>query len=391
MADHPAAAAEGSKRKRGADDGNSQLRRSWILPLPKSASEPSIQYLLDSSLPRLELLPGDCPELTDIIRTIDAYENVLGHHESLAARLGAQLTSPKLVKALESLFEGAIATVDQFSNGRPQPSWMEVIAFAKANPDIFVLTRAADGTRCCRFTIRHFLCTIGENDWRLIVSGAVDRFGLVPIQGTPEDEAAELATVEILDERLQTLILNADKLAEKARQLKYRLGGRKAGIESRRPSTRHAEGSATITQALHPGYNLKEDLLCQLTTIPQSTLPTLSASQSPQVSENHDDSPSPHFVHELMYSRVENLPKGGLVFPRCDLCRKRNKDCIKNATACEACTKKHAKCTWHNLTVDEASGLMDGVNDVRVTGAAGPVSQDSTSGSTHGRGTAATP
>jgi hypothetical protein len=258
---------------------------------------------------------------------------------------------------------------------------MEVIAFAKTNPSIFSLTRAADGTGRCRFTIRGLLCAISENDWRLIVSGAVDRFVLVPAQGTPEDEAAELATVEILEDRLQSLIMNADKVAEKARQLKYRLGGRKAGIRSRQSAYQQSEGSGTVIQPLFPRYNLKEDLLNQFETTKQSAMPDVSAPQSPQVSETYDDSRSPHIVHELMYSRVGSLPKGGLVFPRCDLCRKRKKDCVKNATACEACTKKHAKCTWHNLTPDEASSLMESVKEVRVVGVVGPVSRQSASGS----------
>lgn len=316
------------------------------------------------------------------------FQDVLGHHESLAARLGAQMTSPKLFKALDSLFEGTITAVDQFPNGRPQPSWMEVVAFAKANPDSFVLARDADGTRCCRFTIRHFLCSIGENDWRLVISGAVDRFGFVPTQGTPEDEAAELATVEILEERLQSLILNADKVAEKARQLKYRLGGRKAGIMSRQPDVQQSEGSATPVQSRHPGYNLKEDLLHQFATPARSVMSAVSASQSPRDSETYDDSLSPHLIYELMYSRVESLEKGGPVIPRCDLCRKRKKDCIKNATACEACTRKHAKCTWHNIAAHEAASLLQGVRDTRTTGVA---RQELPSASTPGLGTPPAP
>ncbi|KAJ9160888.1 hypothetical protein NKR19_g2872 [Coniochaeta hoffmannii] len=241
MPNHSASVGEIPKRKREGEDGSTEVRR-WIpQPAPpQSASEPSIQYLIDSSAPKLELVPGECPQLIGIIKAIEAYENVLRHHESLAARLGAQMTSPRLVRALDSLFEGIVTAVDQFPNGGPAPTWTEVIAFAKANPGLFVLSSDGDGTRYCRFTIRHFQCTITENDWRLIMSGAVDRFA--PIQGTREDEAAELATVEILEERLQRLILNVDTVAEKARQLKYKLGGRKAGIKSRQQVVQQSEG-----------------------------------------------------------------------------------------------------------------------------------------------------
>jgi hypothetical protein len=297
------------------------------------------------------------------------------------------MTSPKLVRALDSLFEGTITTVDQFPNGRPQPSWMEVVAFAKTSPELFVLTREADGTRCCRFTIRHFLCTISETDWRLIISGAVDRFPLVPVHGTPEDEAAELATVEILEERLQALIVNADRVAEKARQLKYRLGGRRAGLKSRQPTAvEQSRESAAAAQSRHPMYNLKEDLLSQFTApSTHGTVSRPSATQSPQISESYDDLPSQHFVHELMYARVESLPKGGLVSPSCDLCRRRNQDCVKNATACEACTKKKAKCTWHRVTAGEAARLVESVKGP------GPASHGLPSGSTPRRGTPTTP
>ncbi|KAB5559798.1 hypothetical protein GE09DRAFT_1030448 [Coniochaeta sp. 2T2.1] len=390
MSDHSASAAETPKRKRNRDDGHTSTRRAWIPqpPPPQSASEPSIQYLLDSSLPKLELVPGDYPEVVDIFRTIDAYEYVLARHESLAARLGAQMTSPKLVKALDSLFEEGIVTVDQSPNHRPSPSWMEVVAFAKANPDMFVLTRAADGVRCCQFTLRDFQCTISENDWRLIISGAVDRFWLPPAQGAPEDEAAELATVEILEDRLQSLIMNADKVAEKARQLNYRLSGRKAGIKSRLLTPNQAEGAGTPTRPLHPGYDLKLDLLAQYTSPTKVTTSSTPATQSPQLGDVSAGPPSPHFVHEVMYARVENLSKGDKIFPPCDLCRKRRKTkCVKDATAsasCEDCAKKHAKCTWHFVTEEEAASLAVSIQQGSVAGVGG---QEAASGPASGQGT----
>ena len=303
------------------------------------------------------------------------------------------MTSPKLAKALDGLFEGTISIVDQSSDERPQPTWMEVVACAKANPDMFSLITAPDGLRSCRFTIRHFLCAINENDWRLIMSGAVDRFGIVSVHGTPEDEAAELVTVEILEERLQAIILNTDKVAEKARQLKYRLGGRKAGIKSRQRGLQQPERSGLVTLSHHPGYNLRGDLLGQFLTPSRSTVSTstVAASRSPQGSETHDDSLPIHLLHELMYSRVDSLPKGALISPRCDLCRKRKKDCVKNATACEDCTKKHSRCTWLGITTDEASGLLQSARDARTAGAVGSSRPDGGSSSISGRGTPPAP
>lgn len=183
---------------------------------------------------------------------------------------------------------------------------------------------------------------------------------------------------EIVDELPQTLSLNAEQVAVKARKLRDQLVGRKAGIKSRHPVLCHPGASAARSlPSLHPGYNLKEDLLNQFTKPARSV--TSALSQSPQVSESNDDPLSPHFVHERMNSTVERLPKGGLSIPRYDLCWKRNIDCIKKASTCEACTKKHAKCAWHNGSADEASSLVESVKDVRVAGGSEPGSRGSSS------------
>jgi len=94
MPNHSASVGEIPKRKREGEDGSTEVRR-WIpQPAPpqsgnttsfphalnctntrEKASEPSIQYLIDSSAPKLELVPGECPQLIGIIKAIEAYES----------------------------------------------------------------------------------------------------------------------------------------------------------------------------------------------------------------------------------------------------------------------------------------------------------------------------
>ena len=206
---------------------------------------------------------------------------VLSRHESLAANLGAKLTAPRLLRAMESLFEGSIAASPKSPFGDPlastwyTPSWLEIVEFAAANPGEFSLTTTPDGRRVCQFNLRNVCVEIGEDDWRLIMSGALDRFRLVPPQPLEEDEVAELATLDILEKRLRKLIKDADEVARRARQLNYRLSGRKAAINSRRSSPHSGNAAAGYPPAsqppqphaplggLNPAYDLHADLLQQ--------------------------------------------------------------------------------------------------------------------------------
>ncbi|KAL8927229.1 MAG: hypothetical protein Q9208_002405 [Pyrenodesmia sp. 3 TL-2023] len=54
-----------------------------------------------------------------------------------------------------------------------------------------------------------------------------------------------------------------------------------------------------------------------------------------------------------MMARMEQLNRGDRVRPPCDRCRRLHMDCLKNLTACMGCTKKHAKCSWKDVTDQE--------------------------------------
>ena len=88
-------------------------------------------------------------------------------------------------------------------------TWLDIVEFAKSKPTEFPLVLRPSGLRTCQLQLKGVQVEIGEDDWRLIVSGALDRFRLVPPQPLEEDEAAEYATLDILEQRLNILIKRA--------------------------------------------------------------------------------------------------------------------------------------------------------------------------------------
>lgn len=314
---------------------------------------------------------------------------------------------PRLLKAMEGIFEGVITT-------HPAPNatsseaitWLDIVEFAKARPGDFSLTSQANGSRCCQFYLRGNHVEITEDDWRVIVSGTLDRNRLIPPLPLEEDERAELATLEILEQRLKILIKKADEVAGKARQLNYHLSGRKAAINSRRPPQRNAT-TGTGFQAVnqpgppagpnHHGYDLHADLLQQfLAHNPQNRLssvgsvpptPTATTTSIPrtsiqqQVIASLSNRPSPGVYslesvpkdaedeyRALVTAKMEKMTRGEEIQPPCDRCRRLRTACIKHLTACQGCTKKHARCAWKTLTEEEITWLKQEAADGDDTG-----------------------
>ncbi|KAK0633721.1 hypothetical protein B0T14DRAFT_79585 [Immersiella caudata] len=424
------------KRKREADDGHSD--RIPQPPPPQSGNGAVINYLSKANANKLPLVSGDSETFSNVLSLINDYEGVLNRHESLAVNLGAKLTGPRLVRAMEAFFEGgitvspAVSPQSPFQDSRALPSWnpnwLEIVNFAKSNPNDFTLTTAPDGRRVCHFVMKSTHVEITEDDWRLIMSGAVDRFALVPEKPLEEDEDAEIATLEILDPGVQALIKQADEVARKARQLNYHLSGRRAAIMSRRsqqqthslPGGGNSSSSSPGFQAVNqpqnmrsslpnPAYDLHSDLLQQflgsgLPTIATPSLPTPSEPsrrrnmapistgqptptptsrpspiQPPDTTTTNPTTPlevargttssdrgSPSGGTEtaplvpLICARIDKLPKGDEITPPCDRCRRLRMPCIKNLTACQGCTRKHAKCSWRSLTEEEVAFVRGG-------------------------------
>lgn len=320
---------------------------------------------------------------------------VLNRHESLAFNLGAKLTGSRLLRAMEGAFEGSITTTPPQNQLTPDPvTWLDIVDFAKSHPQEFQLSSTSTGLRYCQFKLKGVQVEIGEDDWRLIVSGALDRFRLVPPQPLEEDETAELATVEIIEQRLHALIKKADEVARRARQLNYHLSGRKASIQSRHPpQAGSAPGFQTVNSirqpGVNPGYDLHADLLQQFMaqapqplnhrmsstgSLPPTPNPISTASSTPRTTVHqhsfmNNSRPSPGYTSEstvrdceeenraLVTSRIEKIARGDVIRPSCDRCRRLKTQCIKHLTACQGCTKKHTKCTWKKLTEEEVTLL----------------------------------
>lgn len=385
------------KRKRSPDDNGNQPGHPDRIPQPPppSGNTTPINYLSKTNATKLSLIQGDSETFSEVITLINEYEGVLNRHESLAANLGAKLFAPRLLKAMEGAFDGPIKTTPTNSYGAHPPTWLDIVKFAKSNPNELSLTTTPSGSRTCQFYLKGFQVEITEDDWRLMMSGALDRFLMVPPNAFEEDENAELATLEILEKRLQVLIKKADEVARKARQLNYHMSGRKAAISSRKSSSQSPSGGfQAVNQPQrggpNPGYDLKADLLQQFTTAsalasssrappPPSSVPvtpTQSVSTTPKPSQSQlsmSSRPSPAYfqdssqntpsddpsaVHRpLITSRIEKLARGDTIYPPCDRCRRLKVTCVKHLTACQGCTKKHAKCGWKGVTEEELAWL----------------------------------
>lgn len=327
---------------------------------------------------------------------LDIHLGILGRHESLAANLGAKLTAPRLLKAMEGAFDNPIKTIPTKDTliGSPPPTWLDIVKFSKSNPTEFVLTTNAESLRICQIYLKGYQVEIAEDDWRLIISGVMDRFITVIPDPSEEDEMAELATIEILEVRLQWLIKKADDVARCARKINYQVRGRKAAIAGRMANQQSAAGFQPVNipsrSGPSPGYDLKADLLQQFESQIPSTqrfagrgplvsvpaTPTQSVSNTPSMKNisapQVKSRPSPAYSGEpqqitvddpstlhrpLITARIEKLARGEPIYPPCDRCRRLKVQCIKHLTACQGCTKKHAKCGWKGITGEELAWI----------------------------------
>ena len=309
------------------------------------------------------------------------YTGVLQRHESLAANLGAKLVGPLLLKSFEKLFDGPIKIVSpSFGLDQSPVSWLDIVTFARTNSAEFVLNNSDPGTKACRFWIKGGQVEISEDDYRLIQSGAPER--MIPTQPIPEDETAELWTLNILENRLAMLIKKADAVASKARQLNYHLKGRKAAVLSRKAADQPVDEARHFSPQPFAAVNarssmppngeaakIQQQLLDQYMSYERR--PSMSQSRpkasrisadiygqeadprrmSHPLTSSEDGTEGQYRV--LMAAKIEKLSRGDAIYPPCDRCRRLKFDCTKHLTACQACTKKHAKCSWKDIKEGE--------------------------------------
>lgn len=329
--------------------------------------------------------------LTSILEcTYLTFIGVLQRYESLAANLGAKLTGPLVLKSFEKLFHGSIKVIqDSYALAQSPITWLDIVTLTRSNPSEFVLSDSELGPRTCRVYIRGGQVEISEEDYRLIRSGAPER--VIPNQPIAEDESAEVGTINILETRLATLIKRADSVAGKARQLNYHLKSRKSAILARRaiddPAADASQGRTFSSQPFsainarspnpvnHEIVKLQQELLEQFSSSNSHNSPAHqqrpkggrsssdtfhSINSGPQDFDrrlSHSLSSSDNSIEGQyrlrMTAKIEKLSRGDPITPPCDRCRRLGFDCTKHLTACSACTKKHAKCSWKDIKESE--------------------------------------
>lgn len=316
--------------------------------------------------------------------------------------MGAKLIGPLLLKSIEKLFDGPIKVFSVGDENSTRVTWLDIVSLSRSSPNSFILNNAASGPKVCRFYVKGQGIEISEDDYRLLMSGAPER--MLPSNPIPEDESAELGTLNILEGRLGTLIRKADVVASKARQLNYHMKQRKTALEARKAALEPEPVASYSPQPFSPintirstvpGQNgeaarLQQDLLLQFSTaiapppvtvdVPKSR-PSGSSSSRPSkkhqsahnhsasvggdASDSHSENPKrvpggPLYdevidgkYRQEMANRIEKLARGDPIWPPCDRCRRLKFDCAKHLTACTACTKKHAKCSWKDVREPE--------------------------------------
>ncbi|KAH9224063.1 hypothetical protein DL95DRAFT_351492 [Leptodontidium sp. 2 PMI_412] len=402
-AESSSASVSGHKRKRTPiDDGGRQSAP------PSAGNVTQINYLMRAKADRLKLIEGDSETFSDFLGMIDDYEGVLQRHESLAANLGAKLVGPLLLKSFEKLFDGPIKIITASFGLEQSPiSWLDIVTFARTNPLEFVLSENTSGVKICRFWIKGGQVEISEDDYRLIMSGGPER--MIPTQPLAEDEASELGTLNILETRLAMLIKKADAVASKARQLNYHLKGRKTALLTKKATeqtgntdsdNRHFSPqlfAPVSTRSNGENSKIQQHLLDQFTSAQRQAIPhgrprggsriptietpsfhTFNAQESDTrrlsqpLTSSEDGNEGQYRI--LMASKIEKLRRGDPIYPPCDRCRRLGFDCTKHLTACQPCTKKHAKCSWKDIK----EGELDHVPQLPI------VSQRQGSESRHG-------
>lgn len=307
--------------------------------------------------------------------------------------MGAKLVGPLLLKSFEKLFNEPIKIIQPSLALEQSITWLDIVTFARTNISDFKPVEDFPGIRTYRTWIKGGQIEISEDDFRLITSGAPER--MIPTQPIAEDESAELGTLSILEARLHVLIKKADVVASKARQLNYHLKGRKTAVLTRkqaeqptpmapeppqdpRPFSPQLANTMSPKSASIETTKMQQQLLEQFlagdrrqSVPPQPRAKPPRATFEPTVAHiNYNGTPN-HEIRRtsqpatspedgadnqyrvLMASKIDKLAKGDAIFPPCDRCRRLGFDCTKHLTACSACTKKHAKCSWKEIREGE--------------------------------------
>lgn len=124
----------------------------------------------------------------------------------------------------------------------------------------------------------------------------------------------------------------------------------------RRDDTTRRQSESTLPEK--PASSVSSDPQGPSVPIP-NTPASLMPQQKPHTWNRDDGGP----YKAEMISRMETMKRGERVIPPCDRCRRLHMDCIKNLTACLGCTKKHAKCSWKDVSLEELDSTAPAARD----------------------------
>jgi hypothetical protein len=202
-----------------------------------------------------------------------------------------------------------------------------------------------------------------------------------------------MATLDILETRTSFLYKKADEVAARARILHHRLGNRRRSITRLNKSPDDANSPFRTLNALQrssssgTSYDLHADLLQQFTTPTTPASPGAAPGAATSGNSTGQASPIMHIqpqrtsgqpgrgsigtvsdpgsrvlpdhqtdvLRALITQKTEKLAKGELINPPCDRCRRLRVQCVKHLTACQGCTRKHARCSWRSATEQEVA------------------------------------
>jgi hypothetical protein len=195
------------KRKRTPEQ-DTQIPQ--VAPPPKAPKTASlvINYFarqIDEDLP---LITTD-DSLHTLLGVLNRYAGVLERHESMAINLGARPLGPMIFRKVEKMFDGPPKVLKNSGKDGSRITWLDVIDFAKSKPEQFQLGQLREGKHVCQFYTKQCRVEISEDDYHMIKQGIPQK--VIPSQPVLEDEENELATLEILEEKLVAVIHAADQ------------------------------------------------------------------------------------------------------------------------------------------------------------------------------------
>lgn len=175
-------------------------------------------------------------------------------------------------------------------------------------------------------------------------------------------------------------------MAARSRILHHKLGQRRQDILRRRQSQEESSPTGSRFQSVNQpprkpsqgSYDLHADLMQQFLA---ASTPVVASRATSSTGPGHDRA-SPSLAGQpqrlsgsrrssnavesdaqadtfrpVITQKIDKLFRGDPINPPCDRCRRLKLHCVKHLTACQGCTKKHAKCSWKVVTDEEAAKL----------------------------------